>query len=256
MTAYASALVTGASSGIGAEIARVLAARGCRLTLVARRGDRLAALADELAQLTAVDWLAADLATPDGVELVADRLSEHPVELLVNNAGVGTGGAFHTLPLQPELAEIALNVVALVRLTHTVLPGMVDAGRGGVLNVSSIAGNQPLPGFATYGATKAYVTAFSEALIAELRGTGVHVTVLKPGYTYTEMNDGSAPEPASLTGRALWLQPDRVAADAVAAVERGRTHCVPGTTWKLADGVIQSLPRAAVRALSSRVRAT
>ena len=256
MTSYRSALVTGASSGIGAEVARVLAARECRLTLVARRGDRLAALADELAPLTAVDWLTADLATPDGVELVADRLAEQPVELLVNNAGVGTGGTFHTLPLQPELAEIALNVVALVRLTHAVLPGMVAAGRGGVLNVSSIAGNQPLPGFATYGATKAYVTAFSEALAAELRGTGVHVTVLKPGYTYTEMNDGSAPDPASLTGRALWLRPDRVAADAVAAVERGRTHCVPGTTWKVADAVIQSLPRAAIRALSSRVRAT
>jgi short-subunit dehydrogenase len=256
MKPYASALVTGASSGIGAEIARVLAGRGCRLTLVARRSERLAGLAAELGGPAEVDWVAADLATPDGLELVVRHLADRPVELLVNNAGVSTGGSFHTLPVEPELDEISLNVVALVRLTHAVLPGMVAAGRGGVLNVSSIAGNQPLPGFATYGATKAYVTAFSESLAAELRGTGVHVTVLKPGYTYTEMNDGNAPDPGSLPGRVLWLQADRVAADAVAAVERGRTHCVPGATWKVADAVIQTLPRAAVRALSSRVRAT
>ena len=256
MTRYASALVTGASSGIGAEFARVLAARECRLTLVARRADRLAELAEELSGRTTVDWLASDLATADGVGLVERRLAEQPVELLVNNAGVSTAGSFHTLPVDPEIDEISLNVVALVRLTHAVLPAMVAAGHGGILNVSSIAGNQPLPGFATYAATKAYVTAFSESLAAELRGTGVHVTVLKPGYTFTEMNDGNAPDPASLTGRVLWLQPDRVAADAVAAVERGRGHSVPGTTWRFADAVIQTLPRAAVRALSSRVRAT
>jgi short-subunit dehydrogenase len=255
MTRYASALVTGASSGIGAEIARVLAARGCRLTLVARRADRLAELADELGAGATVDWVAADLTTPAGVDLATQHLADHPVELLVNNAGVSTGGSFHTLALEPELDEIALNVLALVRLTHAVLPGMVAAGHGGILNVSSIAGNQPLPGFATYAATKAYVTAFSESLVAELRGTGVHVTVLKPGYTFTEMNDGNAPDPSSLTARMLWLQPERVAADAVAAVERGRTHCVPGATWRVADAVIQTLPRAAVRALSSRVRA-
>lgn len=255
MTAYASALVTGASSGIGEHIARVLAGRRCRLTLVARRGDRLAQLAEELGRQVDVDWVEADLATPAGTSRITQRLVEQPVELLVNNAGVATGGDFHELAVDGEHAEIALNVVALVALTHAALPAMVRAGRGGILNVSSMAGNQPLPGFVTYGATKAFVTAFSEALAAEHRKTGVHVTVLKPGYVFTEMNDGSAPDPGSATARFLWLRPERVAADAVAAVERGRVHCVPGTTWKAADVATQSLPRAVVRALSSRVRA-
>src|SRR4051812_24285871 len=203
MTRYASALVTGASSGIGEQIARVLADRGCRLTLVARRAERLARLADELGRDVDVDCVAADLTTADGLDLVATRLSEQPVELLVNNAGVSTGGDFHELPVEAELAEIALNVVALTRLTHAALPAMVRAGRGGILNVSSIAGNQPLPGFVTYCSTKAFVTTFSEALAAEHRRTGVHVTLLKPGYVFTEMTGESAPDPDSATARLL-----------------------------------------------------
>ena len=113
-----------------------------------------------------------------------------------------------------------------------------------------------MPGFATYGATKAFVTAFTEAIAFELHGTGVHVTVVKPGYTFTEMNDGSAPDPRSLTGRLMWLRPEDVARVAVDAVERGQLHCVPGASWKVADAVIESLPRAAVRAISRRVRVT
>jgi short-subunit dehydrogenase len=255
MTRYVSALVTGASSGIGEQIARVLADRGCRLTLVARRADRLGRLAEELGGRADVDVLEADLATPDGLDRVAQRLHDDPVELLVNNAGVSTGGDFHALPVDPELTEIALNVDAVVRLTHAALGPMVRAGRGGILNVSSIAGNQPLPGFATYGASKAYVTAFTEALAAEHRNTGVHVTVLKPGYVFTEMTGESAPDPGSMTARVLWLDADRVAAEAVDAVERGRLHCVPGATWKVAEMATTGLPRAVVRALSSRVRA-
>jgi short-subunit dehydrogenase len=252
---YRTALVTGASSGIGEQIARVLAARGCALTLVARRTDRLDALATELRERVTVDWIAADLATDDGVELVERRLAEQLPELLVNNAGVGSGGNFHELPVEAEVAEVRLNVLALLRLTHAVLPAMVQARHGGILNVSSIAGNQPLPGFATYGATKAFVTSFTESLAFEVRGTGVHVTVLKPGYTYTEMSSG-APDPASLPGRLLWLDAEQVATAAVDAVTSGRLHCVPGATWKIADAVTQSLPRALVRTLSSRVRAT
>jgi len=170
----------------------------------------------------------------------------------VNNAGFGTTGTFHTLPLDAELQEIRLNVLAVVRLTHAALPAMVAAGRGGVLNVSSIAGNQPLQGYATYGATKAFVTSFTESVAFELRGSGVHVTVVKPGYTDTEMNDGRVPD--GLQRRLLWLDAEDVARAAVDAVERGRLHCVPGATWKVADALLESLPRAAVRALSSRVR--
>ena len=253
MPAYRSALVTGASSGIGAQIARALADRGCALTLVARRADRLRELAAELSPKVAVDVLPADLAVDEGVESVVQRLASQPVELLVNNAGVGTGGAFHTLPIEAELREIRLNVLALVRLTRAALPAMVEAGRGGVLNVGSLAGDQPLRGSATYSATKSYVTTFSESIAAELRGTGVHVTVVKPGFTYTEMGGDEAPDPASFLGRYLWLQADRVARDALDAVEQGRLICVPGAQWKAVNGLVQALPRPVVRALSSRL---
>lgn len=252
VTTYGSALVTGASSGIGREIARVLAGRGASLTLVARRRERLDELVAELGERVAVEALAADLGTDEGVAVVERHLAENPVELLVNNAGVGTGGLFHELPLGPELDEIRLNVLALVRLTHACLPGMVEAGHGGVVNVSSIAGNQPLQGYATYGATKAFVTSFTESVAFELRRSGVHVTVVKPGYTETEMNP-DAPK-AGLQRRVLWLDAQHVARAAVDAVERGRLHCVPGATWRLADTLIESLPRGAVRLLSSRVR--
>lgn len=252
MTTYRSALVTGASSGIGREIARVLARRGTDVTLVARRQGRLEELAVELRPHVSVDVITADLGSDDGVAAVERRLADHPVELLVNNAGVGTGGLFHELPLGPELNEIRLNVLALVRLTHAALPAMVSAGHGGIINVSSIAGNQPLEGYATYGASKAFVTSFTESVAFEVRRHGVHVTVVKPGYTATEMNP-DAPQ-AGLTRRLLWLDADHVAEAAVDAVERGRVHCVPGATWRAADALIESLPRSAVRLLSSRVR--
>ena len=252
MATYRSALVTGASSGIGREIARELADRGAELTLVARRQERLADLAAQLGDRVTVRTLAADLASDDGVSAVERHLDEHPVELLVNNAGVGTGGKFHQLPLGPELNEIRLNVLALVRLTHACLPGMVDAGHGGVLNVSSIAGNQPLQGYATYGATKAFVTSFTESISFEVRRSGVHVTVVKPGYTETEMNPDAPQE--GMQRRLLWLDAKHVARAAVDAVERGRLHCVPGATWRVADALIDSLPRSAIRLLSSRVQ--
>jgi len=250
---FRSALVTGASSGIGREIARVLSARGCDLVLVARRSDRLAELAKELGGR--VEWMAADLATDDGVRMVAERLGTQPVELLVNNAGVGSGGPFHESSPEGEARQVRLNALALLELTSAALPPMVEARHGGILNVSSIAGNQPLRGYATYGATKAFVTSFTESIAFELRGNGVHVTVVKPGYTDTEMSaDEEVPATGTLHRRLLWLDADRVAREAVDAVEAGRLHCVPGVTWKLADGVIQSLPRALIRALSSRVQ--
>jgi uncharacterized protein len=253
MPGYRSALVTGASSGIGAEIARVLAARGCDLTLVARRADRLEELAGQLSGQVRVDVVPADLADDAGVAMVEQRLQAHPVELLVNNAGVGTGGSFHALPLDAELQEIRLNVLAVVRLTRAALPAMVESGRGGILNIGSLAGDQPLRGSATYAATKSYVTTFSESIAAELRGSGVHVTVVKPGFTYTEMGGDEAPDPGSFLGKRIWLQADRVARDAVEAVEKGRLICVPGVPWKALNGLVQALPRPVVRTLSSRL---
>src|SRR3954453_20322852 len=236
MPGYRTALVTGASSGIGAEVSRVLADRGCDLTLVARRADRLEALAAQLSGQVRVDVVPADLADEPGLSTVEQQLQSHPVELPVNNAGVGTGGSFHTLPIDAELHEIRLNVLAVVRLTRAALPAMVAAGRGGVLNVGSLAGDQPLRGSATYSATKSYVTTFSESIAAELRSTGVHVTVVKPGFTYTEMGGDEAPDPGSFLGRRIWLQADRVARDAVEAVEKGRLICVPGRSGRHSTG--------------------
>jgi uncharacterized protein len=249
---YRSALVTGASSGIGWEFAQLLAARGTNLIVVARRTERLAQLASELSRVT-VEVLTADLSTDEGVEVVEGRLAESPVELLVNNAGIGSGGAFHTLPVEREAAQIRLNVLAPVRLTHAALGPMIAAGHGGVLNVSSLAGDQSLRGFATYAATKSFLTSFTESIAAELRGTGVHVTVLKPGYTYTEMNpDG--PDPTSFAGR-FWLQAADVAREGIDAVEHGRLTCVPGVHWRLMNGLVNALPRPLIRVVTSRVDA-
>jgi uncharacterized protein len=250
---YSSALVTGASSGIGVEFARLLAARGCNLVLVARRADRLVALAEELGSVT-VDVLAADLTTDNGIELVEQHLIDSPVELLVNNAGVASSGSFADSDLARQDDIVRLNVLALMRLTRAAIGPMIAAGHGGILNVSSLAGEQPLKGFATYGASKAFVTAFSESIAAEVRSAGVHVTVLKPGYVYTEMNpDG--PDPASAAGR-FWLHPDEVARHALDAVEAGRLISVPGLHWRAASGLINALPHQLVRSLTTRFDAS
>ena len=250
---YTTALITGASSGIGWEYARQLAERGANIVVVARRKDRLEVLAKQLTSVQ-VEVLAADLATDDGVGLVADRITSNPVELLVNNAGVSTVGPVHEQPAEDEAREVALNVVALHRLTHAALRPMVEAGHGGILNVSSMAGEQPLRGLATYAATKAFVTRFSEALHAEVKGSGVHVTVLKPGYVWTEMNpDG--PERNSLQGR-FWLEADQVARHSLDAVEAGRLYSVPGPHWRAASGLINALPGQLVRGLSTRFSAS
>jgi uncharacterized protein len=245
--------VTGASSGIGREFARELAARGVNLTVVARRKDRLEQLAKELSSVQ-VEVLAADLGTEDGISLVEQRLLAGPVELLVNNAGVSTVGDFHEQAGDAEAGQVSVNVVALHRLTHAAVGPMVEAGHGGILNVSSIAGEQPLRGFATYSASKAFVTRFSEALHAELKRKGVHVTVLKPGYVWTEMNpDG--PDRRSLQGR-FWLEADTVARHSLDAVEAGRLYSVPGPHWRAASGLINALPAQLVRGLSARFDAS
>jgi short-subunit dehydrogenase len=252
MPKFSSALVTGASSGIGEQIARVLAARGCALTLVARRTDRLNAIADELRASVDVELLSADLTTEDGVSSVEQRIAQQPVDLLVNNAGVGTTGTFHELPRAGEIGEVMLNVVALLRLTHAALAVMVPANRGAILNVGSLAGDQPLRGSATYSATKAFVTTFTESIALELKGTAVTTTVVKPGFTYTEINQADAPDPASLMGR-MWMRADYVAEQAVEAAEKGQLICVPGVQWKAVNGLVQALPRALTRAVTARL---
>ncbi|GAB3653240.1 SDR family oxidoreductase [Actinocorallia lasiicapitis] len=237
---WRTAMVTGASSGIGEAFARLLAAGGADLVLVARRTDLLERLAADLRarhEIT-VEVLPADL-TGDLTSVEARAAS---VDLLINNAGYGAFGAFHELPLDDQLAEIALNVTALTSLTHAALPGMVERGHGGVLNVASVAALAPAPGSAVYGATKAYVTSLTESLHAELRPHGVHLTALCPGFTRTE---DDAP-----TGL-MWLSRTAVAEQGLAAVAAGRALCVPGVQYKALVPALRLAPRALLRGASA-----
>ncbi len=187
-------VITGASSGIGTEFARVLAARGYHLFLVARRQDRLDALADELRAEHGVGVTVrpCDLADAAQRQTLIEELRTRPVAGLINNAGFGTSGAFHTLPMDREREQVEVNVVAVQELTHAVLPGMVERGAGAVLNVASVVAFQPMPSMATYGASKAFVNSFSEAVHEELRGTGVEVSVVMPSVVNTELTAGLA----------------------------------------------------------------
>ena len=185
------ALVTGASSGIGLEIARLHAARGGRLIAVARRGDRLRALADELAAAHGTDTLVveADLATRAGLDALHAAVGDRPVDALVNNAGFGLRGPFHEADLARLLEMVDLNVRALTELSHRYAGPMVERGAGRILNVGSTAGFLPGPLQAVYYASKAYVNSLSQAMAEELRGTGVAVTLLAPGPVATEFFD-------------------------------------------------------------------
>ena len=249
--AYRSALVTGASSGIGLEMARQLAAGGCDLVLVARRGDVLGEVAADLRGRHGVqaEVLPADLVTEPGLAAVAERLADpaRPVELLVNNAGFGVPGALAQAPYRAQEAQIQLNVLALVRLTHAALPLMVDRGYGGILNVSSVAGYTMLPGSATYGATKAFVTSFSQSLHAEVADSGVHVTALCPGFTRTDFHAEDSDRRAGLSGL-FWLETGPVARAGLAAVAAGRPVCIPGAVYKTVVPLTRLVPRRVFRA--------
>jgi uncharacterized protein len=251
------AVVTGASSGIGAAFARVLAARGHNLVLVARNEARLSELARALAveHSTTAEALSADLETDAGVERVAERLRDaaRPVELLVNNAGFGTTGRFHELPVEQERAEIRLNIVSLVELTHAALGPMVERGHGGVINVSSVGAYQPTPLSATYAATKAFVSSFTNAVHEELRGTGVKVMVLAPGFTHTEFHLRAGVGNKEQMPGFLWQSADEVASTAMKAYDRGRAVCVPGAMNAVAAAFSGSMPAGVSRRVAGLV---
>jgi short-subunit dehydrogenase len=238
-------LVTGASSGIGRAIAVELAADGSDLVLVARRRDRLETLAEELrrAHGVNVEVLVADVTDPDQLATVEDRirLGDPPVDLLVNNAGRGGSGPFAELPLDWQEGQIRLNVLAPVRLTHAALERMLPRGHGGILNVSSIAGLQPMPNVATYAATKAYLSSFSHALHEEVRRQGVTVTALLPGFTRTEFHDAAGINRSVVPGMA-WMSADVVARAGLRAVARGRAQCVPGLGYRILTGISSLTP--------------
>jgi short-subunit dehydrogenase len=236
-TSTSAALVTGASAGIGAEIAKLLAARGYALILVARRKDRLVALADELTEQhgVRVETIAADLSKPTPRGRIPGRIDELglEVEILVNNAGFATNGPFHQADPERELEQVRVLVEAPVALSSAFLPAMVRRGRGAILNVASTAGMQPMPYSAGYSAAKAYMLTFSEALHQELRGHGVTVTALAPGPVETDFWQIAGWETSSGTSfeRAVpgaLISPEQAARAGVEGLERGERVVVPG----------------------------
>ena len=233
-------LITGASGGIGEAFARRLAAKGHNLVLVARSEDKLRALGDELQkkhQITA-EYVAVDLTEPDADKLLFDETEKNAIEVdwLINNAGFGSMGDFAKLDLEHELGMVDLNISALVALTHRYLAGMRERRRGTVINVSSAAGFQPIPFMATYAATKAFVTSFSEAIAEENRPYGVQVLALCPGSTETNFHAAAGMD------RAMGFKGQETVEDvvdtAMKAVAAGRTKVVSGwTNWLVASGV-------------------
>jgi short-subunit dehydrogenase len=226
------ALVTGASSGIGAELARALAARGHGVTLVARRADRLEKLASELTERHGVraESIPADLSDASERDRLASEIEGRglTVEVLVNNAGFGIYVPFADSDRERELQQVRLLVEAVVDLDARYVPGMVERGRGAVVNMASTAGFQPLPGNGTYAASKSFVLYHSESLHEEVRGHGVTVTAVCPGPVETEFIEVSEPLFGRRVPRFLWTDAKRVAEDSLEAVESGQRTLVPG----------------------------
>lgn len=247
------ALVTGASSGIGADIAREYARRGKPLVLTARRIERLEALAAELGKQVPCTVLAADLADPAAPEaLFAQTLGRGIfVDTLVNNAGFGVPGRYLSADWKTHADSIQVLLTSVAHLTHLYLPAMEAAGRGRILNVASLAGLVPASaGHTLYGATKAWLIRFSETLDQESRSRGVHVTALCPGMTYTEFHDvNGMREKVSKLPKGIWLTSAEVARQGVEAVESGRVRLVTGRSNKLIAGLSKYLPDALARAL-------
>ncbi len=248
------ALITGASSGIGLELARLFAADGHDLVLVARREAKLRALADSLRRDgLSIEIIADDLADPAAPGRIVAALEQRglTVDILVNNAGFGSNGKFVTTEREGQVMMIDVNCRALVDLTHRLLPGMLARGFGRVLNIGSTAGFQPGPNMATYYATKAFVNHFSEAIAHELRGTGVTVTVHCPGPTQTEFADvanmhktrlfAAIGSPASAAD---------VARDAYRAMSKGKVIAIHGALNWFATFMIRFTPRALARTIA------
>jgi short-subunit dehydrogenase len=254
-TASTTALITGASSGLGAEFATQLAARGHDVILVARSRDRLEEVADRLRKLHGVQAhvLPQDLAEPDAADRVAEALTARglTVDLLVNNAGFGTCGRFEEIDPRREHDEIMVNVVALVDLTHALLPGMLERGSGAILNVGSTAGYQPGPYFAVYCATKVFVLNFSLALRQEYRGRGIRVTALCPGPVETNFFETIGTRKAALSASFSTSEP--VVRAALRALDRDRAYVTPGLSNALGAHLTPRRPRTLVAAIAERI---
>jgi short-subunit dehydrogenase len=254
----ATALVTGASAGIGEAIARELASRGHGVTLVARRGDRLRALAGELGERYGIraEGIDADLGDPAAREQLAARIAELglEVEVLVNNAGFGHSGDLAASQREPLLTMLRVNCEALLDLQARHLPAMVERGRGAVINIASTAAFQPMPGTATYAATKAFVLSLSEAVHEELKGTGVTLTAVCPGPVKTEFTQvaGIAHAEDQLPNL-FWMESEAVAKAAVDGAERGKRAVVPGLLNRAGAVTGQHAPRMLALPLVKRI---
>jgi short-subunit dehydrogenase len=257
-SARSTALVTGASSGIGAAIARALAARGHGVTLVARREQRCLDLARELsgANESRAEVIGCDLADPAGRERLAGEIEGLglEVDVLVNNAGFGSYGEFVHENRERQVEMVRVNVEAVVDLEARYLPGMVERGGGAVINVASTAAFQPIPGSATYAATKAFVLSHGDALHAELDGTGVTVTSVCPGPVRTEFTEVAGMAGAEeRTPGAVWMSAADVAEQALGAAEKGRRVVVPGLMNQAGALMGQHSPRMLALPLMKRV---
>ncbi|MFJ5229669.1 SDR family NAD(P)-dependent oxidoreductase [Kitasatospora sp. NPDC088391] len=245
------ALITGATAGIGAAFAERLARDGRDLVLVARNTERLDAAATRLAARygVRVETLVADLAAEAGIEAVEHRLRDggHPVDLLVNNAGFGHRGAYLDVPVQDELDMLKVHVEAVLRLTTAAVPGMRDRGFGGIVNVASVAAFVPR---GTYGATKAWVVNFTLGIARDLAGSGVRLQALCPGFTRTEFHERAGMGTSSVPAWG-WLAADRVVDDSLADLARNRPLCVPGKRYKAAVAAARLLPVGGLGRLST-----
>jgi hypothetical protein len=248
------ALITGASSGIGAAFVRALRARGERVVLVARREDRLRRLAQFFGGEPAALAIALDLTRPGAGAWLETELSSRGIEvdLLVNNAGVGVTGRFQEQPIARVLAMVDLNVRALVDLTRRFLPPMIARRRGRIINVVSNAAFQPVPYLAVYAASKSFVLSFTEALATELRRTGVRVQALCPGLTETEFRQLAGMD--RIAGRAVrGMSPDDVVERSLAALERGKLRVIPGWPNRVIATAERLVPGAVVRRMAAEL---
>ena len=252
------ALVTGASSGIGTAIATELASRGHAVALVARREDRLRSLAEELSSDHGADVevIAADLGDPKERERLEGELRGRgrSVEVLVNNAGFGHQADFATSPRERMVEMVQLNCEAVVDLTSRFLTPMVERGRGSVINIASIGAFQPLPGSAVYGASKAFVLSFSEGIRTELRGSGVSVTAVCPGPVKTEFTEAAGiPGVEDRTPDIVWMTPEDIAKHAVDGAARDKRVVVPGMVARASALAGHYSPRAVALPLIGRI---